>query len=81
MTTKELYLQISNILIELTKTKGYEFSINYGGGVNKCPLYVSYFIHYYDEIIKYEQLSHNTKNLKEKLNSLKEFVNERINKK
>lgn len=80
MSTKELYLEITNILIELAKTKGYKFSISYGGGIDKCPLYVSYFIHYYDEIIRYELLKYNTKNLKEKLNSLKEFVNERINK-
>lgn len=81
MSTKELYLEISNILVELANVKGYKFNVHYGGGINKCPLYVSYFIHYYDEIIKYESLNYNTKNLKEKLNSLKEFVNERVNKK
>lgn len=81
MSTKELYLEISNILLELTKRKGYRFSVHYGGGINNCPLYVSYFIHHYNEIIKHECLSYNTENLKEKLNSLKEFVNERVNKK
>ena len=81
MSTKELYLEITNILVELANIKGYKFSVHYGGGTNKCPLYVSYFIHYYDEIIKHGHLNYNTKNLKEKLNSLKEFVNERINKK
>lgn len=81
MSTKELYLEINNILIELANIKGYRFSVNYGGGINNCPLYVSYFIHHYDEIIKHEHLHYNTKNLKEKLNSLKEFVNERVNKK
>ena len=81
MSTKELYLEISNILLELCKIKGYNFSISYGGGYGRCPLYVAYYIHYYNEIIKSDNLSYNTKNLKEKLNSLKEFVNERINKK
>ena len=81
MSTKELYLEISNILLELTKIKGYQFSISYGGGFNRCPLYIIYYIHYYDEIIKFDHLSYNTRNLKEKLNSLKELVNERINKK
>ena len=81
MSTKELYLEISNILIELYGEKGYHISINFGGGYNKYPLYVSYYIHYYDEIIKSDILSYNTKNLKENLNSLKEFVNERTNKK
>lgn len=81
MSTKELYLEISNILIELYKIKGYQFSISYGGGFNSCPLYVAYYIHYYNEIIKFDHLSYNDKGLKEKLNSLKEFVNEKLNKK
>ena len=81
MSTKELYLEINNILIELVNIKGYHFTISYSGGFDNCPLYISYYIHHYREIIKHECLSYNTKNLKEKLNSLKEFVNERVNKK
>ena len=81
MSTKELYLEISNILIKLANIKGYQFTISYGGGFDNCPLYIYYYIYYHREIIKDECLSYNTKNLKEKLNSLKEFVNERIDKK
>ena len=81
MSTKELYLEISNILLKLCEIKGYQFSISHGGGFDGCPLYIAYYIHYRSEIIKFDHLSYNTKNLKETLNSLKEFVNERINKK
>ena len=81
MSTKELFLEINNILIELINIKGYQFTITYGGRFDNCPLYIYYHIYYHRGIIKDERLNHNTKNLKEKLNSLKQFVDEIINEK
>lgn len=80
MSTKELYLKINDILLKLTELKGYSISITYGGNTT-CHKYISYYIHYYDEIIKTDLLTYNTKNLKNKLKELELFVDERFNKK
>lgn len=80
MSTKELYLKINNILLKLTEINGYSISITYNGNPI-CSKYVSYYIHYYKEIIKYDALTYNTKNLKNKLKELETFVDERVNNK
>lgn len=79
MTTKELYLKINDILLKLTEVKGYTICITYSANP-ACYKYVSYYIYYYDEIIKNDILNYNTKNLKNELKELEAFVNERINK-
>lgn len=80
MSTKELYLKMIEILLPLCEIKGYSISTNYGNPFS-CNKYISYFVHYNNDVIKNDLLTYNTKNLKEKLDSLKEFVNERVNKK
>lgn len=80
MTTKELYLKINDILLKLTEVKGYSISITYSGNPT-CSKYVSYYIHYYSEIIKSNLFTYNDKGLKNKLKELELFVDERINKK
>lgn len=80
MSTKELYLKIIDILLPLFDIKGYTITINYSNNPS-CNKYVSYYIHYYNKIIKNDILCYNTKNLKNKLKELKEFVDERVNKK
>lgn len=78
MSTKELYLKINNILLKLIELKGYSISITCNVDPI-CSKYVSYYIHYYNEIIKNDILIYNTKNLKNKLKELEVFVNERLN--
>ena len=80
MSTKELYLKMIEILLPLCEIKGYAISTNCSNPFS-CNKYISYFVHYNNDVIKNDLLTYNTKNLKEKLNSLKEFVNERVNKK
>ena len=80
MSTKELYLKMIEILLPLCEIKGYSISTNCSNPFS-CNKYISYFVHYNNDVIKNDLLTYNTKNLKDKLKELELFVDERVNKK
>lgn len=80
MSTKELYLNIIEILIPLCEIKGYAISTNYSNPFS-CNKYISYYIHYDNKIIKNDIISYKDKGIKNKLKELKQFVDGIINKK
>ena len=80
MSTKELYLKMIEILLPLCEIKGYSISTNCSNPFS-CNKYISYFVHYNNEVIKSDLLTYNDEHIKSKLKELKRFVDEIIDKK
>ena len=81
MTNNELFIELSKELLKLRALNGYHFNIGINGG-NKlnCNTFITFYIHYYNEIIKYEHISVTDKGYKNKLQEIKDFINAKVNK-